>query len=364
MKMKKIVKRRKIRFLKNQKQTIGQTPGKLIFVGEKKQTEILIELIAYNETEFIETTIQTLQEIETYQKKFKNIWINIDGLHDIDIIKQIGEYFNIHTLILEDILHTGQRPKVDSNEHFIFTIVKMLSLDVKTHMLDAEQVSLFVKEDILLSFQEKDGDIFQSVRERIRNKNSRIRKSGLVYLKYCLLDVIVDNYIFLMEVFGTKVEELEDRILLEPNSEVLESINKNKFELNYFRKAIKPAREAFLYFNNLKTNLINPEEQLFFNDLNDLIQRASETVDSYKDMLSEQLVVYSTNVNNHLNSIMKTLTIFSAVFIPITFIAGIYGTNFENIPELKYQNGYFIMWGCIIALALGMLAYFKYKKWF
>ncbi|TYP98874.1 magnesium transporter [Tenacibaculum adriaticum] len=356
---------KKVRFItKQQQQTAGQAPGKLIFIGEQKQQEATIELIAYDENKFIKTNLSSIKEIENYKNEYKNIWINIDGLHDVKLINSIGLYFNIHTLILEDIVHTGQRPRVDVDENHIFTIIKMMSLDVSTHMLDAEQVSMYLTKNILLTFQEKDGDIFEPVRERISKSNTRVRKLSLTYLKYSLLDAIVDNYNFLMEIFGAKVEELEDKILLQPSKDTLQEINLTKIELNYFRKAIKPAREVLFSFKEFKTNLIDKEDQLFFNDLIDLIQRASDSVDHYKSMLSEQLTVYSTNVNNRLNDIMKILTIFSAVFIPITFIAGIYGTNFKHIPELEYQNGYYIMWGVILLTAFSMLGYFKYKKWF
>ncbi|MDY0779576.1 magnesium/cobalt transporter CorA [Tenacibaculum sp. IB213877] len=355
---------KKPRFFIKQSNTAGQVPGKLIFVGEQKQEKVFIELIAYNEKDYVETSLTSIEEAFQYKEKFKNVWINIDGLHDTKLINNIGALFSIHTLLLEDIVHTGQIPRVDIEENYIFTVIKMLSLSKHTHELNAEQISMFLTKDFLLTFQEKDGDVFEPVRDRIRNNKGRVRKFGLTYLKYSLLDNIVDNYNFLMEIFGANVEELEDKILLQPNKRILKEINRNKIELNFFRKAIRPAKEAILSFKHFKTDLINKEEQLFFNDLNDSSQRAHDSVESYKNMLSEQLIVYSTNVNNRLNDIMKILTIFSAVFIPITFIAGIYGTNFEYIPELKAKNGYFIMWGFIIAIALTMLGYFKYKKWF
>lgn len=355
---------KKPRFIIKQTNTAGQVPGKIIFVGEQKQTDVFIELIAYNEKEYVETTLQSIDEVFKYQQKFKNVWVNIDGLHDTKFINYVGSLFGIHTLILEDIVHTGQIPRVDIEESFMFTVIKMLSIQKQTRELNAEQISMYLSKGILLTFQEKDGDVFEPVRDRIRNAKGRIRKFGLTYLKYSLLDTIVDNYNFLMEIFGANIEDLEDKILLQPNNNILQEINRNKIELNFFRKAIRPAKEAILSFKHFKTDLINREEQLFFNDLNDAIRQANDSVESYKSMLSEQLTVYSTNVNNRLNDIMKVLTIFSAVFIPITFIAGIYGTNFENIPELGYKNGYYYMWLFIITIAIAMLGYFKYKKWF
>lgn len=354
----------KIRFTTKQQKTVGQIPGELIFIGEQKKGNVYIEVIAYDDDNFTETSINSIQKISYFINNYKNVWVNINGLHDIKLISELEGFLNIHTLILEDIVNTAQRPKVDIEENYIFTIIKMLSLKKETQTIDSEQISMYLSENILLTFQEKEGDVFEVVRDRLRNKSGRIRSFNTAYLKYSLLDTILDNYMFLMEVFGEKVEQLEDTILSEPNKYTLSQINRTKLELNYFRKAIKPAKEGLLNFKNLKTELINDEEQLFFNDLIDLIQRVNDSLDTYKSMLSEQLTVYSTNVNNGLNDIMKLLTMFSAVFIPITFIVGIYGTNFDNIPELKYSHGYFVMWGVIILIVISMMSYFKYKKWF
>lgn len=355
---------RKKRFIIEQKKTAGQSPGKLIFIGEQKQDNVSINLIAYDENSYVETPIESVYDIEKYKEMYENIWININGLHNTAVINEFGSYFKIHTLLLEDIAHTDQTPKVEIDENYIFTIMKMLGLNKDNNQLNAEQISMYLSKNILLTFQEKEGDLFDPIRNRIRNKKGRVRSFGLAYLKYSLLDAVVDNYLFLMETFGTRVEELEDKILLEPSNNTLQEINSNKIELNYFRKAIRPARDSIMSFKNANTNLINTEEQLFFNDLIDLVRRAYDSVEQYKSMLSEQLGVYSINVNNRLNQIMKILTIFSAIFIPLTFITSVYGTNFEYIPELKYKSAYFIMWGVIIISTLTMLGYFKYKKWF
>lgn len=355
---------RKLRFLKRDNKTKNQMPGKVIFVGDKKQNFTKTTLFGYNENDYIEIELKHISEAEKYISKFKNIWINIDGLHDISKIKEVGEYFKLHSLIQEDIVHTGQRAKIDIEDSYIFFIIKMMKIGAKSLQLDAEQFSMYLNGNVLLTFQEVTGDIFNSIRSRIRNKSGRIRKKGLDYLAYCLLDNIIDKYNIIMELFGCQIEELEDKILLQPNSNVLQEINNYKIELNFFRKSIRPIREAILELDSSDTELITKNTKPFYDDLTDSISRAYESVDSYKNMLSEQLTVYSINVNNKMNDIMKILTIFSAIFIPISFIVGVYGTNFENIPELKYQNGYFIMWGGIIIIALLMLGYFKYKKWF
>ena len=352
------------RFIIKQKNTKHVIPGNPVFVGNQKEENTRIRLIGYDENELVEVELKAISELNSYLSKYKKLWINIDGLHDVELVGEIGKLFDIHTLVLEDIVNTDQRPRVDIEEHSIFTSIKMMFLNKDRHQLEAEQVSMYLLKNVLITFQERKGDVFEPVRERLRNKKGRVRNYNITYLKYCLLDVIVDNYNFLMETFGEKVEDLEDKILLQPNKNILQEINKYKIELNYFRKAIRPAREAINSFKALKTELITKKEQPFFNDLHDLVQRSYDSVENYKNMLSEQLTVYSTNVNNRLNDIMKILTIFSVVFIPITFIAGIYGTNFEYIPELKYRSGYFVMWGVILLTVIIMLGYFKYKKWF
>jgi len=352
------------RFITKQKHTKHVIPGNPIFVGSQKEENTRIRLIGYDENIIEEFELQSINELKDYLTKYKKTWINIDGLHDVELVREVGRLFEIHTLILEDIVNTDQRPRVDIEENYIFTSIKMMFLDKEKHQLEAEQISMFLLKNVLITFQEKQGDIFEPIRERLRNKKGRVRSYNITYLKYSLLDIIVDNYNFLMETFGEKVEDLEDKILLEPNKDILEEINKNKIELNYFRKAIRPAREAISNFKDFKTDLITKKEQPFFNDLHDLIQRSYDSVENYKNMLSEQLTVYSTNVNNRLNDIMKILTIFSVIFIPITFVAGIYGTNFEYIPELKFRYGYFTMLGVILLIVLIMLGYFKYKKWF
>lgn len=352
------------RFIIKQKNTKHVIPGNPVFVGNQKEENTRIRLIGYDENELVEVEIEAIRELKSYLGRYKNIWINIDGLHDVELIGEVGKLFDIHTLVLEDIVNTDQRPRVDIEENYIFTSIKMMFLNKERRQLEAEQVSMYLLKNVLITFQERKGDIFETVRDRLRNKKGRVRNYSVTYLKYCLLDVIVDNYNFLMETFGERVEELEDKILLQPNKNTLQEINRYKIELNYFRKAIRPAREAINNFKGLKTDLITNVEQPFFNDLHDLIQRSYDSVENYKSMLSEQLTVYSTNVNNRLNDIMKILTIFSVVFIPITFIAGIYGTNFEYIPELRYRSGYFVMWGVILFTVMIMLGYFKYKKWF
>jgi magnesium transporter len=354
---------KKLRFAKQESRERGMVPGELVFIGDKKQSHTTLRLIAYDENSYIDIEIKTLDELASFSSTYTNLWLNIDGLHELDTIQHVGEHFNIHQLYMEDVVHTGQRPKIQSDEGQLFFILKMLRVE-DAHYIDAEQFSMILKKNILITFQERTGDLFDPVRKRIAENKGRIRKASLDYLAFCLMDCIVENYAVIMEYFGAKVEELEDKILLQPDQEVLHQINRYKVELNFFRKTIRPTRENILAFLKVDNKLIHAQTKPYFEDLKDSIIRAFELVESYKDMLSEQLTVYSTNVNNRLNDVMKILTIFSAVFIPLTFIAGIYGTNFEYVPELHYKYSYFVMWGVMILTAIAMILFFKKKKWF
>lgn len=269
---------KKLRFLKRGNETKNEIPGKLIFVGDKKQDFTKITLFGYDENEYVEVELTQISEVEKYKEKFKNIWINIDGLHNISKINEVGTYFKLHPLIREDVVHTGQRAKIDIEDNYIFFIIKMMKIDTKSLQLDAEQFSMYLSENILLTFQEVEGDVFDSIHNRIRNKLGRVRRKGLDYLAYCLLDNIVFKYNIIMEHFGYQIEELEDKILLQPNSDVLQEINSYKIELNFFRKSIRPAREAILELDTVDIELITTNTEPFYDDLADSISRAYESV--------------------------------------------------------------------------------------
>ena len=224
-------------------------------------------------------------------------------------------------------------------------------------------MSLILTKSVLISFQEKRGDLFEPIRERIRNQKKRIRTSGTDYLAFALLDIVVDNYIYAISVLGDKIEELEDSLFNDPPKGVIDSINRYKQELNFLRRNIKPARDMILSLVKLDSELIADSTQIHFNELLANISLANDSSESYREILSDQLNIYHTTISSKLNDIMKFLTIFSVIFIPLTFIAGIYGTNFDFLPELHYKYSYFIMWGMMLLLAIGMLIYFKIKKW-
>ncbi len=351
------------RFLKKKTETLGQVPGELVFVGEQKVAESTIRLIDYDQERLSEQQLQNIKDGLTYKETSTVTWININGLHDTALIREVGNGFGLHPLVLEDIVNTGQRPRMEEYDSYLFFVLKMMRYDQASGKIVSEQLSMVLGKTFLLTFQEQPGDVFEPVRERIRKQKGRIRKVGIDYLAYALLDTIVDNYLLIIERLGEQIEEIEDQILENPSQAVLSRINAYKREMNYLRKTIRPAREFILQLSRLDSDLIDAATQPFIKDLLDLSSQAVDVIDTYRDMLSDHLNIYDSRVSNRLNEIMKVLTIFSAIFIPLTFIAGIYGTNFEYLPETKLEYGYFLMWGVMLTVAAVMLRFFRRKGW-
>lgn len=352
------------RFLKNKKASIGKIPGEAVFIGIKKVESVTYEVFNYD-TDFIEVSLaddfSSLPEI--FDNK-KTSWINITGLHDLDELKKTAKYFNIHPLVIEDIANTGQRPKMEEYDDSIFIVSKIINYDEKNEKIFNEQISLVIKDNLLISFQEIQGDVFDSVRDRLRKKRGRIRNMNSDYLCYALLDSLIDNYLVVIEKIGEKIETLELDILKSNTADTLSKINTYKREISYLRKTIRPVKECVQRLSVIDSELINESIRPFLKDLLDLSTQAVEVVETYREILSDQLDIHNTLINNKLNEIMKFLTMFSAVFIPLSFISGVYGTNFEYLPELKFRYSYFIFWGVLIFTALLIIRFFRKKDWF
>lgn len=351
------------RFVTKEKQEIGLSPDELHFRGDRKQNEVLLRLIDFGPDNQEENVIRTVDEVLSYQEKDSVTWFNVDGLHDKHLMKEIAKGFNLDQIILADVMNTHSRAKVQEHDNSILISIKMLMQDDKTGEILVENLSLLVTDSVLISFQERKGDVFEPVRERIRNQKKRIRNSGTDYLAFALLDVVVDNYIYILSRLGDKIEDLEDNLLENPNQKVIDEINGYKRELNFLRKNINPAKEMILALSKIESDLIDESTYIHFKELLDNIHQATETSDSYREILSDQLNIYHTTISSRLNDIMKFLTVFSVIFIPLTFIAGIYGTNFDVVPELHFKYSYFIMWGVMILTASGMLVYFRRRGW-
>lgn len=352
------------RFLKKNTQAIGQSPHSLIFVGSQKIDTVKARVMDYNTDNLTEQDLEDIKSGSYYQKTDTVTWINIKGLHNTSYIGDIGRAFNLHPLVLEDILNTGQRPKTEEFDDYIFIVLKMIRFDETDHIVVNEQLSMILGDKFLLTFQERPGDVFDPVRERIRRQKSRIRGAGTDYLAYALMDTLAENYLSIIERIGEQIEDLEEEILSSHEAGVMEKINLYKREINYLRKSIRPSREAISKLSRLESPLIHEKSLPFLKDLEDLISKAAEAIETYRDLLTDQLNLYNSVLANRMNDIMKVLTLFAALFIPLTFIAGIYGTNFEYVPELHYRYSYFIFWGVLIVMAAALLYYFKRKKWF
>ena len=351
------------KFIRKREKKIGLPPGTPIFVGEKKTEETKISILNYDETQFQEREVTEIEECVPFKITPSVTWINVDGIHDVEVIKKLGKSFDIHPLILEDILSTHQRPKMEDFERYIFIVLKMLYYDDEANETQVEQVSLILGKNYVISFQEKEGDIFELIRERIRNGKGRIRSMGPDYLAYALLDAVVDHYFVILEKNGEKIEEMEDKIVKDPRPETLQEIYRLKREMIFLRRSVWPLREVESSLERGESPLIHDSTRIYLRDVYDHTIQVIDTVETYRDMLSGMHDTYLSSISNRMNEVMKVLTIIATIFIPLTFIAGIYGMNFEFMPELKWRWAYFGVWGGIVVIGIFMVGFFKRKKW-
>ncbi len=352
------------RFTKKKKEEIGLSPYALVFRGQKKTEKIALQLIDFDKDNVREVEIQSFDQIKKYKSPDTISWLNVDGLHNVGLMEQIADLFQIEQNVLSDVMNPSLRPKIQELENGIFVTIKMLQNKEDNEQLTIENLSLILVENAIISFQEEEGDVFDPVRERLRKHRNKIRTSGTDYLMFALLDVVVDNYIYIIGELGDKIETLEEKTTNDLDKDLLDSINFYKRELNFLRKNIKPAKEMILNLAKLESEFMHEENRVHFKELQDNINEASELSDSYREILYDLLNIYHTTMSTKLNDIMRVLTVFSVIFIPLTFIVGVYGTNFINIPELHWYYGYFIMWGVMVLVTLGMLWFFRRKKWF
>ena len=283
--------------------------------------------------------------------------------YQVEIIEKIGTYFGIHSLILEDIMNTGQRPKMEDFEDYIFVVVKMIYYDEKDNEIKAEQVSLLLGSNFVISFQEKEGDVFNPIGERTREAKGRIRKMKADYLAYALVDTIIDHYFIVLEKLGEKIEGMEEDLVTNPTPETLQDIHILKRELIFLRKSIWPLREVVSRLERGESQLIHESTGIYLRDVYDHTIQVIDTIETFRDMVSGMLDVYLSIVSNRMNEVMKVLTIIATIFIPLTFIAGIYGMNFKHIPELEWHWGYPISLSVMGAIGMSMVVYFRRKKW-
>ncbi len=347
----------------------GLSPGTAVYVGERKAEEVKINVIDYDEQKIEIKELDTVEACFPYKEKESISWINVCGLHEVAIIEKLGGFFNIHPLVLEDVLNTEQRTKMDVFDDHIFIVIKMHSYDPEKRQVISEQVSVLFGKNYVVTFQEKEGDIFDPVRNRIKSAKGRIRKAGADYLAYALIDAIVDNYFKVLEGIGEEIENIENDVVGNPVPSTLQNVHILKRETIYLRKSVWPLREIISILEREDSPLIKKSTKIYLRDLYDHTIQVIDTVETYRDIISGVLDVYLSSVSNKMNEIMKVLTIFAALFIPLTFIAGIYGMNFNpdksplNMPELNWYFGYPLALGLMTVIAVVLLLFFKRKNW-
>jgi magnesium transporter len=324
---------------------------------------VKITIIDYDEEKFQEKEVETIDEVFPFSDKSTATWINLDGIHQVDNIEKIGKHFKIHPLVLEDIMNTGQRPKMEDFNNYLFLVLKMLSYDEEENETKIEQVSLILSSNYVISFQESEGDVFEPIRERIRTDRGRIRKMGVDYLAYSLIDAIVDNYFMVLEKIGEKIEDIEDELVKNPTPEVLHTIHRLKRELIFLRKSVWPLREVISRLERWESPLIDKSIDIYLRDVYDHTIQVIDALETFRDMLSGMLDIYLSSVSNRMNEVMKVLTIIATIFIPLTLVAGIYGMNFRYMPELDWVWGYPMVYMVMLAVSAVMLMYFRRKKW-
>ena len=341
----------------------GLPPGTLVHVGEKREEEVKITVIDYDETTYQEKEVESVADCYTFKDTETVSWINVSGIHNTEIVQKMGDVFKLHPLVLEDILHTGQRPKIEEYEGYLFIVLKMLFRDKEKKDIISEQVSIVLTPHVVLSFQETEGDVFNLIRERIKEAKGRIRKMKTDYLAYSLIDAVVDHYFVVLEQLGERIEFLEEDLISDPHPATLRAIHGLKNELIYLRKSVWPLREVVSNLERGESPLIRKATRVFLRDVYDHTIRVIDTVETFRDLVSGMLDIYLSSTSNKMNEVMKVLTIIATIFIPLGFVAGLYGMNFDNMPELHWRWGYFFALGFMFIAALGMLAYFKRKGW-
>jgi magnesium transporter len=352
------------RFLRRVTSKIGLPPGALVPTGERRMERVKVRLVDYDRDRLEERELSTIEESFPYRDTPSITWINVDGIHDAEVMEKIGRHFGIHSLVLEDVLSIGQRPKTEDFDDYIFLVLKMLLYQEESEEVRAEQVSLILGRNFVISFQEIEGDVFNAVRERIRLSKGRIRRAGADYLAYALLDAVVDGYFVILERLGERIEELEDRLLADPGPETLRDIYTLKREMIFLRKSVWPLRELLSGLERTESDLIDKSTVIYLRDVYDHTIQVMDTVESFRDMASGMLDTYLSSVSNRMNEVMKVLTIIATIFIPVTFIAGVYGMNFDHMPELHWRFSYFGALGAMGLVALVMVIYFRRKGWF
>ena len=351
------------RFLKKLSKKKGLAPGTLVFVGGQKEYDVGVTLIEYDEKNLSEKKIENIEDCFPCRDSAAVCWINVNGIHELELIEKLGRHFNLHPLLLEDVVNTDHRPKLEDYDDYLFIVLKMLFYDKEEEEIKAEQVSLILGRGYVISLEESKKDVFESVRERLRKNKGHLRQKGADYLAHALIDAVVDNYFTVLEKLDDTIEDLEEELLENPSEKILEDIHNLKKELVFLRKSVWPLREVISEMSRESSALVSEGVLPFLRDVQDHTIQVIDTIEIFRDLISSTLDIYLSSINNRLNAVMKVLTIIATIFIPLTFISGVYGMNFQYMPELHKPWGYPMALLIMASVAITMLTYFKRKSW-
>ena len=339
----------------------GLPPGTLVHIGERKSEHVTVTVFRYSTTSCKELHVEQVDELSSPADE-SVIWINVGGVHKVEMVETLGKQFSLHPLLLEDVTNTDQRPKLDDYEAYIFLVMKMLSLTDRKDIA-VEQVSFVLGKNYVISFQENGTDVFQPVRERLRGGKGRLRQSGADYLLYALVDAIVDQYFAVLELSGEQIEAVQQAVVDDPKPETLNEIHALKRQLLFVRRAVWPLRDVMTNLSRSDCPFLQHPTKVFFRDVYDHVVQIVDTIEILREMVSASLDIYLSSVSYRLNAIMRVLTVITTIFMPLSFIASIYGMNFEYMPELRSPWGYPLVLGVMAAVGVGMLVLFRNKRW-
>jgi len=355
------VTRKKI--LRPGRKTPGLPPGSLVYTGDRKSPIPRVTMLDYDEHKVVEKDLVRVDDCIPFKDAQTVTWINVDSVTEPGLLENFGRVMGFHTLMLEDILHIDQRPKFEDYGDYIYIVVKMLDYDVNKGEIETEQLSLILGPNYLISLQERSGDFFDPLRERIRKSLGRVRKLGADFLAYAILDIIVDHYFVVLEKLGEKIEQLEDIVITDPRENTARAVHAVRREMIFVRKSVWPLREVVTGMQRSESDLIRESNAAYFRDLQDHIMQVTDGVDTFRDLLNGMLDSYYSTITTRTNSVVKVLTLFSAIFMPLTFITGIFGMNFRNFPELEWHYGFQGSLILMVIVIVSMVAIFKWKKW-
>ncbi|BCA55198.1 Magnesium transport protein CorA [Nitrospira sp. KM1] len=340
----------------------GLPPGTLVHIGEKKSEQVTVTEFRYSSATCNERQVDGSWDLVAPPADDSTVWLNVSGVHKMEVLEAFGRQFTLHPLLLEDIANTDQRPKLDDYDTHVFLVMKMLTPTGRQEVM-VEQVSLVLGRNFVLSFQENGTDVFEPVRDRLRGGKGRLRQAGPDYLLYSLVDAIVDQYFAVLEGVGEKIESVQQVVVADPKPDTLKDIHALKRQLLFIRRAVWPLRDVMNNLSRSDCPLLQQTTKIFFRDVYDHVVQIVDTIETLREMVSASLDIYLSSVSYRLNAVMRVLTVITTIFMPLSFIASIYGMNFENMPELKFEWGYPIILGVMAAVGIGMLIAFRKKQW-